>query len=190
MLHKTNRVNHEKQVGVPDCLTDRLIERTTEPIQPPYGDGVAGPCELKCPPESWAVRFRPALVVLEDAIAASPGERIGLQIEVLIVGGDSGAANQHGALGGQRIRENTVYTNVDSLTEFLAHIRRQSGPRPMTRLRVNKTNVLLTAAKALIRAHRNAADTDNSHPTFCAQQLWSRNGPRLEHIFTSIWAIP
>ena len=66
------------------------------------------------------VSFGPAPVVLEDSISAGPSERIGSQVEILIVGGDSRIANQHGLLRGSCILQNTVYTKVDSLTGLLA----------------------------------------------------------------------
>ena len=57
-----------------------------ETVEPPHRDGVAGACIRHRVTQAGPVGLGPAVVVFEETLAAGPGERIGLQVQILIVG--------------------------------------------------------------------------------------------------------
>ena len=73
---------------------DEVLERAAEAVEAPHDQGVAdakvGKRVMKARSLGGAARG-----VLEDPLAADLGERVALEVERLVVGGDPGVADQH-----------------------------------------------------------------------------------------------
>ena len=76
---------------------DQVFEAAAEAVQAPDHERVAGSEELKAGVELGAMAQRPGADIAEYASAAGLPERVELQGEVLIVGGDARVADQMAA---------------------------------------------------------------------------------------------
>jgi hypothetical protein len=85
-------------VQAPDRI-DQVLEAAAEAVQAPDHERVAGSEELKAGVELGAIAQRPGADIAEYASAAGLLERVELQGEVLIVGGDARVADQMAAGG-------------------------------------------------------------------------------------------
>jgi hypothetical protein len=72
---------------------DEVPQAATEAVEPPHHERVAGTHVVKARVELRALADRPGPDVFEDAGAAGLLERVELQREVLLAGGDPGVAD-------------------------------------------------------------------------------------------------
>ena len=73
---------------------DEVLERSAESIEAPHDQGVPGAKVGKRVVKARALGGA-ARGVFEDPFAASLRERVALEVEGLVVGGDPGVADQH-----------------------------------------------------------------------------------------------
>lgn len=76
---------------------DQVLEGACQSVQAPHHDGVPAPGHLQQQRQPWTVSPRGAEAVLEQPFTARSVERVALQVQVLVIGGHAGVANQHGA---------------------------------------------------------------------------------------------
>ncbi len=73
----------------------KVLDAATEPVEFPNDKRVAFAEDIPGLSQSGALGPAAADLVLKDFLAASFGERLDLEFEVLILGGDASVADQH-----------------------------------------------------------------------------------------------
>src|SRR5262249_19034040 len=75
--------------------SNEVLEGAAEPIQPPDHQCIARSQVGHGSLQLWTLSLRPAGHVRKDLLAASPLERVGLEIKRLVLGGDTSITYEH-----------------------------------------------------------------------------------------------
>ena len=102
-------------------VSDKVLERPAQAVESPDDKGVIASGDVERPQQTWPLRPSSAHPVLENPFASGFGQRIELQVEVLIVGRDAGVADEHGADSlGKGFRQTAGISAVETFPRFLA----------------------------------------------------------------------
>ncbi len=74
---------------------NQVLERAAEPIQPPDHQGIPCPQVVHSVLQTGPLRLGTAHRIGEELLTTCLGERIGLEVEGLVLGGDAGVPYQH-----------------------------------------------------------------------------------------------